>query len=273
MPNRILVVGAGICGLAVSAELSRKLPTALIDRLPVIGGITSGYENSVAMKLAAECRCNSVEFILGTAGLRWTDNKLLIAGPTMGLRWLDGVHLVYAGGTRPSTAGELRLMGARLAGVYPATVAYHLMESGVKLGLRPVVIGNGRWAKRICVEAAKHKCSATVISSDPSMQIDFAATLWLGWSPVALHGHGRVAALQLEREGLLQTIGCDAVILSGMLRPMRNIDGAVFESMSGSTVSFVQLLSETADEAERASFGRGAAASILSKIEGPRNEG
>ena len=52
MTNRILVVGAGICGLAVAAELSRKIPTVLIDRLPVIGGITSSYENSVAVKLA-----------------------------------------------------------------------------------------------------------------------------------------------------------------------------------------------------------------------------
>jgi hypothetical protein len=273
MTNRILVVGAGICGLAVAAELSRKIPTALIDRLPVIGGITSGYENSVAVELAAQCHANGVEFILGTAGLRWADHKLLIAGPAMGLRWLDGSHLVYAGGTRPSTAAELRLLGARLGGVYPAMVAYHLMESGVKLGLKPVVIGNGRWGKRICLELAKHRCSATVIATDASILTDIATPPWLGWSPVALRGHGRVAALQVEREGDLQAIDCDAVVLAGMLRPMRNIDGAVFDGMKGSSVSFVQLTSEAAGEVERAEFGRGAAASIFSKIEGARNEG
>ena len=237
MTNRILIVGAGICGLAVAAELSRKMPTALIDRLPVIGGITSGYENSVAVELAAQCSANGVEFLLGTAGLRWMDNKLLIAGPATGLRWLDGSHLVYAGGTRPSTAAELRLLGARLAGVYPAMVAYHLTESGVKLGLRPVIVGNGRWAKRICLELAKHRCPVIVISPDSTVQIDFATTYWLGWSPVALCGYGRIAALQVEREGVLQTIGCDAVILAGMLRSMRNIDGAVFDGMNGSMSS------------------------------------
>ena len=149
---------------------------------------------------------------------------------------------------------------------------HHLTESGVKLGMRPVIIGNGRWARRIFMELAKHKCSATVISSDSTMQIDFATTSWLGWSPVALRGYGRVAALQVQREGMVQTISCDAVVLAGMLRPMRNIDGAVFDGKDGSNVSFVQLLSETAGEAERAGFGRGEAASIISRIEGTRNE-
>jgi hypothetical protein len=119
---------------------------------------------------------------------------------------------------------------------------------------------------------AKHKCSATVISSDATMQNDFATLCWLGWSPVALRGHGRVAALQVEREGVLQIIQCDAVILAGMLRPMRNIDGAVFDGTNESSVSFVQLTSETAEEAERADFGRGAAASVFSKMERAKNE-
>jgi phytoene dehydrogenase-like protein len=254
MTNRILIVGAGICGLAVAAELSRKMPTTLIDRLPVIGGITSGYENSVAVELAAQCSANGVDFLLGTAGLRWMDNKLLIAGPATGLRWLDGSHLVYAGGTRPSTAAELRLLGARLAGVYPAMVAYHLTESGVKLGL------------------AKRRCRATVISSDPSMETDFATTTWLGWLPVALHGYGRVAALQAEREGMVQTINCDAVVLAGILRPMRNIDGAVFDNAQENNVSFVQMLSETANETDRARFGRAAASAVITRIKGITNE-
>jgi hypothetical protein len=152
-------------------------------------------------------------------------------------------------------------------------VAYHLTESGIKLGLQPVIIGGERGAKRVFLEMAKHKCSATVISSDSTIQNDFATSSWLGWSPVALRGHGRVAALQVEREGVLQTIHCDAVILAGMLRPMRNIDGAVFDGINASSVSFVQLPSETAEEGERADFGRGAAASVFSKIEGARNEG
>jgi putative NAD(P)-binding protein len=270
--NRIIVVGAGICGLAVSAELSRKLPIALIDRLPVIGGITAGYENRVAVELAAQCHANGVEFYLGTAALRWAASRLLIAGPVTGLRWLEGTHLVYAGGTRPSTPAELRLIGSRLGGVYPAMVAHHLTESGVRLGLNPAIIGSGRWARRICLALAEHRCPTTLVWSDLSLQSDFATVSWLGWSPVALHGRGRVAALMVEREGVQQMISCDAVILAGALRPMRNIDGAVFDNAEGSNVTFVQLVSMTADETERASFGRGAAQQIFAKIEGVKNE-
>jgi hypothetical protein len=272
MTNRILVVGAGICGLAVAAELSRKSPVALIDRLPVIGGITSGYENSIVVGLAAECSANGVEFFLGTAGLRWANSRLLIAGPGPGLSWMDGAHLVYAGGTRPSTAPELRLVGARLGGVYPAMVAYHLTESGVRLGLRPAIIGNGRWAKRVCLALANHGCPTTLVWSDPSMESDFATASWLGWSPVALFGHGRVTAMQVERQGVQQMIGCDAVILAAGLRPMRNIDGAVLDNAQASNVSFVQLISETADDAERANFGRTAASTVIARIAGVANE-
>jgi len=234
----------------------------------VIGGITAGYENSVALDLAAQCRGNGVEFLLGTTALRWADNSLFVAGPVVGFRWLQGMHLVYAGGTRPSTIAELRLVGARLGGVYPAMVAYHLTESGVKLGHRPAVIGSGRWARRIYHALAAHNCPTTLIAPDALQKPDFAATNWLGWSPISLRGHGRVAAIQLEKDGMQQTISCDAVILAGALRPMRNIDGAVFDEAEGSNVSFVQLISETAGETELVNFGRLAASKIIAKFEG-----
>src|SRR6266496_5464227 len=92
MPHRLLVVGAGVCGLAVAAEVSHHWPTTLIDRLPVIGGITAGYEDESAVALAAQCHSNGVEFLLGTTGLRWADGRLLVAGPVGGIRWLKASH-------------------------------------------------------------------------------------------------------------------------------------------------------------------------------------
>jgi hypothetical protein len=269
MQRRILVVGAGICGLGLAAEVSRKRPTAVIDRLPVIGGITAGYENATAIALANECSANGVEFLLGTTALRWSQSRLLVAGPIGGIRWLEALHLVYAGGSRPSTAAELHISGDRLAGVLPAMVAYHLIEMGVRLGHAPVVIGSGCWAERICRSLADQGSRTTVVvPNGTSWRSTFGAACWMGWSPCSLHGSGRVAALQVERNGVQQTIVCDAVILAGVLRPMRNIDGAVFDNAEMNGVSFAQLPSENAKYADLSNHGRLTAAKVLAKLEG-----
>jgi hypothetical protein len=269
MKPSILVIGAGICGLALAAEVSRSRPTTVIDRLPVIGGIIAGYENETAIALATECSANGAEFLLGTTALRWFQGRLLVAGPVGGLRWLQASHLVYAGGSRPSTAAELRLLGDRLAGVLPAMVAYHLIESGVRLGHAPAIIGGGRWAERVCRALATRGSHTTVIIPDSgSQRPSFGDACWLGWSPSSLHGRGRVAALQVERGGVRQLIACDAVILAGVLRPMRNVEGAVFDEAEDNHVSFAQLPSETATQADLANHGRTTAAKILAKLEG-----
>ena len=39
-PSSVLVVGAGVSGLAAAAEVSKACPTTLIDRLPVVGDET-----------------------------------------------------------------------------------------------------------------------------------------------------------------------------------------------------------------------------------------
>src|SRR6266545_5281633 len=219
MSRRLIIVGAGLCGLALAAEVSPRWPTTVIDRLPVMGGITAGYENGSAVSLATQCRSNNVEFLLGTTALRWADGRLLVAGPVGGIRWLKASHLVYAGGSRPSTAAELRLFGDRLAGVLSAMVAYHLLEAGVRLGDAPAVIGHGRWAERICRPLASQGCRTTLII--PELRAErpmFGDACWLGWSPVAVHGSGRVANVEVERDGARQLIACDALILAGGLR-------------------------------------------------------
>ena len=264
MNESVLVVGAGICGLALAAEVSRKRQTIVIDRLPVIGGITAGYENDTVIALGKECRANGAEFQLGKTALRWSQGRLLVAGPVSGIEWLEASHLVYAGGSRPSTAAELRIVGDRLAGVFSALVAYHLLESGARLGYAPVVIGSGRWADRVCKPLlAQGSRTTIVIRSKETPRSAMRLNYWVGWSPSSLRGYGRVSALQIERDGVYQEISCDAVILAGALRPMRNVDGAVFDEAEKNAVTFAQLPSETATAADLADHGRKIAVKVL----------
>ena len=257
--SRVAVVGAGIAGLAAATELSERHRVTVLDRLPVAGGAL-GVQASAIRELERSARSAGLVWLLGTTAIRWQQRRLLSVGPD-GIRWLDFEHLVYAGGTRPSTQAELKIAGPRLAGVLPATVAVHFAEAGVLLGHRVVIVGTGDWAHAAAHAIAGHACEITVVSPAgdvPSFRHD---ALISGWSPAREDGRGRVAELILERLGVEHRLSCDAVILAASQRPLRNVDGAVLETSQD--VTFIQPMIELAAPARTAQEARAAAASLV----------
>ena len=123
-----LVVGAGPSGLGCAATLARSHPVELVDRIPVAGG-EAGWRSAEIRELRAEAESAGVRLLLGRAALRWQPGRLLVAGPGR-IEWIPGSELFFAGGLRPGTAAELGITGDRPAGVLPATVALHLLDSG-----------------------------------------------------------------------------------------------------------------------------------------------
>ena len=61
--NNILVVGAGVSGLSAAYELSKYLPTSIIDRLPIIGGTHSSYLDEFTKTLKRKCEESNVIFL------------------------------------------------------------------------------------------------------------------------------------------------------------------------------------------------------------------
>ena len=164
------------------------------------------------------------------------------------------------GGCRPATAAELRVAGPRLAGVLPAPVAIHLAEARATLGRRVVIVGAGDWA-RAAREAIGRVARVTVVAPDPAGALPFGPDAMIsGWTPVAVSGRGRVSALTLERAGQRHVLDCDAVILAASARPLRNVDGAIFEPAPG--VTYVQPAAETSRWDEVASAARAQASQI-----------
>jgi glycine/D-amino acid oxidase-like deaminating enzyme len=219
----IVVVGAGVAGLAVAGELARRGErVTLVDRVPVPGGVLGDEHPAVRRLFAA---CHGVALELGMTALRWAGGALAIAGPR-GVRELPARHLIYAGGTRPSTPAELRLAGSRPAGVLPAPVAIHLVEAGAVLGRRVAVLGDGLWASAT-VRALERQGASRVLRV-PAL------------GPLTLSGHVRVEAVG--------DVACDCVVLAAHERPLRNVDGAVLDGAAD--VTYVQPLAPSADEAE-----------------------
>lgn len=279
----VLVVGAGACGLALATELAARGAVTVVDRLPAVGGVL-GYEHPAIRRLQARADAARVSWLLATTALRWRGDAALVAGPD-GIRWLPAGRLVYAGGTRPATATELGIAGARPAGVLAASVALHLLEAGVLLGRRVVVLGGGHWAAVVGAHLARQPCHVTSVTAAGEEPLDGADEHVLGWHATEIDGRGRVSAVTLApappagfeagpsqlgaappapAHGPSLRLPCDAVVLATPCRPLRNVDGAVVPGSPG--VTFVQPDGTHASVDDAVAAARAAAAELLAPV-------
>jgi NADPH-dependent 2,4-dienoyl-CoA reductase/sulfur reductase-like enzyme len=221
----VAVVGAGVAGLAAAATFAATDDVTVYDRLPAVGGVL-GYEHELVRELQDRCESRSVQFRLATTVVRWRGGRLLAAGPD-GIGWHGARRLVNAAGARPSTAAELRLAGSRLAGVLPATVAIHLLEAGVVLGRHVVVIGAGWWAEAAAGHIRHQGAAITSLVPAGESPLPGVTEALVGWDAVEVHGSGRVEQLAVANGSRMRRLVCDAVVLAGELKPLRNVDGAI----------------------------------------------
>ena len=230
-----VVVGAGPSGLTTANFLAEHGRVLVVDRLPVVGG-ESGWRSPDVRRLVDVAQERGVSFRLGVTALRWEPGRLLVAGPGA-CEWLETDQLFYAGGIRPGTATDLGLVGDRPGGVLPATVADHLLETGVPMWRRPVIIGRGRWRDRLIQHLSKYgTCAREVLMDDEKTSSCGSATMCTG--PIEVRGGDRVTSIVVTTGSEHVVIRCDAVLLAGRPQPNRNVEGAVLDSSPG--VSFVQ---------------------------------
>jgi NADPH-dependent 2,4-dienoyl-CoA reductase/sulfur reductase-like enzyme len=257
----VVIVGAGVAGLAAAAELAPRARVTVLDRLPAVGGVL-GSEHRLVRALEREATAAGATLTLGTTGARWEDGRLLVAGPD-GIRRVAADMLVYAGGTRPSTLAEGPVFGSRLAGVLPAPVAERLLDAEVLLGHRVVVAGGGHWARVVLERLARQPCAVTFAAEDPRVAAGGAPgapELIFGWRLSAVNGRARIGEAVLERGGRRMHVACDALVLAGGERPLRNVDGAVFDPAPG--VAYIQPHGPGIEAAEVVACARSVAAGI-----------
>ncbi|MDQ8706106.1 NAD(P)-binding protein [Streptomyces sp. LHD-70] len=244
------VVGAGPSGLGCALALAQgtNAHVVLVDRIPVTGGET-GWDEPHVQKLTAQAEAAGVELRLGAIAMRWQDRRLLLVSP-LGVEWLSGDRLFYAGGRRPATQADLGITGQRPAGVLPATVVEHLLTSGVALWQRPLIVGHDTWAARLAVEL-RHG-GGTILGLG---NVDWADERFPDGRIEVLGTH-RVEGVRVHNGADVTGITCDGIVLAADARPNRNVEGALFDDADG--VTFVQPL--TVDGAtDRATEGAAAA--------------
>ena len=152
-----------------------------------------------------------------------------------------------------------------MAGVLSATVAVHLAEAEVIIGRRVVIVGGGNWAERATEELSHGGCEIThVVPPGEAMRCS-STRVYDGWAALEARGAGRVSELIIGRDEARRRLLCDAVILAGGLKALRNVDGAVF---GGECVSFVQPLGGDATFDTVVEHARESVSSIEATIDG-----
>jgi thioredoxin reductase len=203
----VAIVGAGATGLACAAAIGRS--AVVVDRIPVCGGIL-GFDHADTRRLEAAARAAGATLHLGETAITWDGAELVAMGQD-GVRRIRAGCLVIASGARPRNRAEVRIDGDRIHGVVSATVACHLAETGVLVGRRPAIVGDGDWARR-AEQELRHA------GADPVRVTGRA---------IAIRGVDRVAELVCA-DG---SVACDAVVLADGLVPLRNVDGAVSDGL------------------------------------------
>ncbi len=258
----VAIVGAGITGLACARALAPHAQAAVIDRIPVVGGVL-GWDHPTSKWLADEVLAGDGRLHLGETAIRWDGDTLMTVGQD-GVRRIEAGALVIAAGSRPLGRAELELAGPRPAGILAATVACHMSETGLLIGRRPAVIGGGDWAAR-SLERLLHAGAeaVTVIAPEgvlrPLPQSD-RVTVLTGVRPAAVEGGHRVTGVQLA-DG--ERVECDALVLAHELAPLRNVDGAVWD---GARTVYAQPLDDPATADGAITAGRAAASAALELI-------
>jgi hypothetical protein len=222
----MIVVGAGAAGLGAATALAERGPVTVVDRVPVPGGCVRYDHPDVRAAFDATVHAG-VAFRLGATATRWEAGRLLVCAPGA-VAWEPTPQLVFAGGVRPATAAELGLAGDRPAGVLPVTVAKHLLEADPALWRRVAIVGDGPGAAEAAalLEAAGGTVTWVAAPSSPAVTAPLPSA-----GVLAVVGRERVTALRVGDD----LLPCDAVLLAGDPRPVRNVEGAIADDAPGVT--------------------------------------
>ncbi|MDR0388877.1 MAG: FAD-dependent oxidoreductase [Spirochaetaceae bacterium] len=275
-----VVIGGGAAGMAAALELDRAgFSCALIEREEQLGGILiqcihNGFGlhefgeeltgPEFAERLEAKIRSSAVAVYLGTTVCSFhaagpgdaeeACKELFCASPALGMLRIRARAVVLAMGCRERNRGNVRIPGARPAGVYTAGLAQRLVNiEGYIPGREAVIIGSGdiglimarrmSWVGctvRAVVEIMPYPAGLT--RNIVQCLHDFDIPLYLSSQTTNIFGNDRVEGIEvtpMENGALVPEkafrIDCDTVLLSVGLVPENELSKAAGVELNGTT--------------------------------------
>ena len=173
----VVIIGGGPAGMAAAVEADKNGASVLIlERDNRLGGILNQCIHNgfglhffkqeltgpeYAARFADMLKNSRVEVVLEAMVFSFDKDKtVMFLSPTTGFSTVKAMSIVLAMGCRERTAGAIRLLGSRPAGVYTAGQAQRLCNiEGYLVGKKVVILGSGDigliMARRMTFEGAK----------------------------------------------------------------------------------------------------------------------
>jgi len=254
-----VVVGGGAAGMAAALEIDAAgFSCALVDREEYLGGVLlqcvhNGFGlhefkeeltgPEFAERFAEKIRASGVSTFLGTTAVSLNareglEKELVCASPEQGMIRIRCRSVVLAMGCRERNRGNVRIPGARPAGVYTAGLAQRLVNiEGYIPGKNVVIIGSGDigliMARRMSWAGCSVKAVVEIMPYPSGLTRnivqclnDFGIPLYLSCQTTNIFGKDRVEGIEvtpMENGALIPEkafrIDCDTVLLSVGLVP------------------------------------------------------
>lgn len=243
----VIIVGGGPSGVAAALELRRRgiQKVVILDRESHLGGATRHcahspfgmlefrrvyFGSAYGARLGVEAQQAGVEFLASHTVVRLGQHGELVVTCPQGVQTWEAKRIVVATGAREQARSARLLSGDRPIGVVTtgtlqSYVAFHRLMPF----RRPVIVGSelvSLSAVLTClahgarpaaiVEARDHALARAPLSWFPStLGIPFHRSAEI----VDIIGTGRVEAVKLRRHGVIDTIECDGLLLTGQFTP------------------------------------------------------
>lgn len=241
----VVIIGAGPAGLALALDL-RKLgiqDVVVLEREQVAGGIPRhcghlgfGIDNKNRFlngpKFAAKLRdlSNGLDVRTGTTVLEFTLRGTMRLQTFQGISEMSATRIVLATGTRESSRAARLIGGNRLPGVMNTGTFQQLVYlKHQKPFSNPVIVGS-EWVSFSNLLTCRHAkikpvCMITEMATlDAPAYFGLGARLTFGvlmkrnTKLLSINGSTCVESVDVETNGLTETIACDGVIISGKFR-------------------------------------------------------
>jgi NADPH-dependent 2,4-dienoyl-CoA reductase/sulfur reductase-like enzyme len=243
----VIVIGGGPSGVAAAIEMRRRGTgrVILLDREPTLGGATRHCSHSpfgmlefgrvyfgaaYGRKLEREAGKAGVDIRTGHSVVRLDESGSLLVASGRGVETLRAKRILVTTGAREMPRSARLLSGDRPIGVVTTgTLQSYIAFHGLMPFRRPLIVGSELVSLSAVLTCLTHGARPVAMIEPRSHALARAPFSWFpklvgvpfhrSAEIVDILGRERVEAVTIRRNGQLETVTCDGVLLTGQFTP------------------------------------------------------